>query len=94
MEKYDGKTSSRYAGKTVKIIAGEFKGEDYRVEDWQPLVYGKSWMNANGNPAALEYAVRSSIECIPTDNHVYYGKIGPYGKMIHASQIQEETPSA
>lgn len=67
------KEMSKLAGKTVKIVKGEFAGQEYRVEDWWDRVYGKSWMDSNGNPAALEYALRK----VPFDDEVLYGKIGP-----------------
>jgi hypothetical protein len=92
MEKYDGKPS-KYAGKKVKIISGKYKGADYVIEDWQPIVFGQSWFYCNGNPACLKYAMRAGMEDnLPTDNNVYYGKIGAFGEIIHASEI--EAPDA
>ena len=42
----------------------DMSGQDFIVEDWCENVLGRSWMHANGNPAALEYAIR----------HAAYGK--------------------
>ena len=74
---------------TVTIKEGEFKGEEYRVEDWWDKVSGHGWDSGvnRGNPACLEYMVRSIREEFPLDNEVLYGKIGPFGKLIHISQI-------
>lgn len=86
---------SPLAGKTVRlkdsvdhphIPAGE---RDYRVEDWWDCVDGRSWMDAVGNPAALIYAVRSVRAGLPIDNDVLYGKVGPFGHLIHVSEIVE-----
>lgn len=50
---------SKLAGKTVKIKDGTgIKASQFVVEDWFENVVGCSWLNANGNPAALQYAVR------------------------------------
>lgn len=59
----------KYAGETVKIKngvgkgfqVGDMSGMDFTIEDYCENVIGCSWMNANGNPAALEYAMRSGI---------------------------------
>jgi hypothetical protein len=80
---------SPLAGKTVKVVAGEFAGNDYRVEDWNDRVIGKSWMFADGNPACLMYAMRSALDRLPTDNEVLYGKIGSLGHLIHISEVQQ-----
>lgn len=87
-ETFDGKTNSIYAGKTVRIISGVFKGEEYRLENWQTLVTGKSWKDNLNNPAVLEYICRTMDETTPPDNNVYYGKIAGLGHLIHASQIE------
>lgn len=75
------------AGKVMKIAAGDFAGQDYRLEDWWDRIAGKSWMFCDGNPACLDYAMRS-ID-VPIDNEVVYGKIGMFGKLIHVSQLSE-----
>ena len=64
----------------------------YLVEDWWDHLTGESWMNANGNPAALKYAMRTGLSKIevPTDDEVLYGKIGIFGHLIHISEIDVE----
>lgn len=78
-----------HAGKLVKIKSGTLKGHDYHVEDYWDRVAGISWMNANGNPACLGYAIRSAKDNLPTDNNVLYGKIGALGHLVHTSEIGE-----
>jgi len=85
-----GREMSPHAGKTVKIradVAG-LGGKEYRVEDWWINVFGKSWMDANGNPAALQYAARSGFAGLPTDDEVLYGKVGSLGYLVHVSEIE------
>ena len=79
---------SEHAGKTVRIKSGKYAGEDYLVEDWWYRVGGGSWMSANGNPACMNYGVRSAFDQpIPTDDNVLYGKIDGYGCLIHISEL-------
>ena len=61
----------------------------FEIEDWQDRVFGQSWMDCAGNPAALGYAARSAVGGLPLDNNVVYGH-GPQGlgHMIHVSEIQ------
>ncbi len=82
---------SAYAGKVVRIKASapQLGGSEYRVEDWwDRLGYG-SWMHQNGNPACLNYAIRSGLAGLPTDDEVLYGKIGAFGHLVHVSEIEE-----
>lgn len=65
---------------------------EYRVEDWWDRVYGASWMDATGNPAALQYAVRSATDGLPIDNDVVYGKVGSFGHIIHTSELAQIVP--
>lgn len=74
-----------YAGKIVKIKA---TGEDYMVEDWCENVLGRSWMAADGNPAAMQYAIRAGVNNLPIDNDVLYGKVGCLGALYHISEIE------
>jgi hypothetical protein len=65
-------------------------GAEYRVEDWWDRVTGESWMNAVGNPAAIQYGARI-IGCqitIPVDDEVVYGKIGSYGHLVHDTELR------
>jgi len=72
-----------YAGKTVKLKTGE----EYRLEDWWDRGGQESWMFCDGNPACLNYALRAGLKHIPLDDEVVYGKIGPYGHLIHESEL-------
>ena len=65
-----------------------FGGSDYRVEDWWDRVAGKSWMDCNGNPACLIFAMRSGLAGLPTDDEVLYGKVGSFGHLVHISEIE------
>lgn len=81
------------AGQTVDIkIDGETL--ECRLEDWWDRVYGSSWMFADGNPAALKYAMRAGFAGLPVDNEVVYGKVGAFGHLIHVSEIVESLPTA
>ncbi len=82
---------SSLADKTVKIISGKYSGSEYRVEDWWDRLGQGSWMFAEGNPACLQYAIRSSglVDKLPLDNEVLYGKIGCFGHLIHISEVEE-----
>lgn len=83
------------AGKTVKINdtgkdatqSAVVPGAEYRVEDYWDKVTGKSWMNSDGNPAAMQYAMRSAIAGLPLDDEVVYGKIGAFGHLVHVSEL-------
>ena len=77
------------SNKYVQITAGQFAGQRYRIEDWWDRVAGRSWTVCDGNPACLEYAMRSADEKTPISDEVVYGKIGSFGKLIHVSQLGE-----
>lgn len=47
------------------------------------------WMVCEGNPACMKYAMRSAFSGLPTDNNVIYGKVGPFGHLVHESEIGE-----
>lgn len=82
------------ANKTVIINCkpdpDNLNGQKFLVEDWWIRVSGGSWMNANGNPTCLKYAMRSGLSGLPTDDLVIYGKVGHYGHLIHTSEIGKE----
>lgn len=61
----------------------------FLLEDWWDRVAGKSWMDCDGNAACMVYAMRSGFERMPVDNEVVYGKVGPYGHLIHVSELGE-----
>lgn len=79
------------AGQAVKIVEGvsEIGGQDFRIEDWWDRVAGKSWMFCDGNPACLDYAMRTGMQDrqVPLDNEVVYGKVGLSGKLVHVSEL-------
>lgn len=79
--------------KTVVLKSGAFKGESFWIEDWWFRVAGKSWMDCDGNPACLEYAMRSVADGDPLSNDVVYGKIGGLGKLIHIQHLPEQVPA-
>lgn len=65
-------------------------GDVYRIEDWWDQVFGGiSWMKADGNPAAMHYAIRSAMCGLPLDDEVVYGKVGSAGHLIHVSELGE-----
>ena len=76
------------AGQTVTVDIGNGP-QPYRIEDWWDRVSGGSWMNATGNPAALNYAMRSAGRT-PIDDEVVYGKAGSFGHLVHVTEIKEE----
>ena len=86
---------SELAGKTVKLakdVSDPFAGvqpagSDYCVEDYWINVAGKSWMFSDGNPAAMNYAIRSGIASLPIDDRVLYGKIQGLGFLVHESEL-------
>lgn len=79
------------AGQTVTVTA-ELSGtgpHDFLVEDWNDRLFGQSWMDMQGHPASLAYAVRSAIAGLPTDNEVVYGKVQGLGYLVHVSEIAD-----
>lgn len=86
--------SSPYAGMTVKINPGldtpygDLSGRDFAVEDYWENVYGCSWMESDGNPAALGYAARAGTKHLPMDNEVLYGKVGALGFLMHVTELE------
>jgi len=85
-------TQHELAGKTVELnLKNESDirtGDLYRIEDWWDHLTGGSWMDADGNPACLKYAMRTGFaDDIPLDNEVVYGKVGAFGHLIHVSEL-------
>ena len=74
------------AGKTVQLK----NGQSYTVEDWADRVLGRSVWMADGNPAAMKYAIRSAVEGHPIDNNLLYGKIGWIGEIVHVEELAEQ----
>lgn len=79
------------AGRTFEIDIKGIDGMYIRVEDWWDRVYGQSWMDADGNAAAMTYAIRTGLSRpdIPTDNEVVYGKVDSIGHLVHVSELGE-----
>jgi hypothetical protein len=65
-------------------------GASYRVEDWWDRVSGTSWTEASGNPAAMQYAIRTgcAVDPVPIDDEVLYGKIDGFGHLVHVTEIE------
>lgn len=81
------------AGKTVllkklKNDAHNIGCQEFRVEDLWINVYGCSWMEAIGNPAACFYAMRAGLNHLPNDDNVLYGKVGSFSYLIHETEIE------
>lgn len=73
--------------KTVEIKNGSLKGKKITIEGlWQDIV-GQSWMFSDGNSACLQYAIRASVDDLPIDDDVWYGKIGGLGYLVHESEV-------
>lgn len=87
---------TKLSGQTVLIKSGQFKGVKYRIEGLWKDVAGISWGSAEGNPACLEFALRTAFEQVSlsecTDSKVYYGKIGGLGKLMPECQLGEVVP--
>lgn len=85
-------TKSPLAGQKIKIKSetNELANLEILVEDWWDRVAGKSWMVCSGNPACLNYAMRTGMSNmnIPNDNEVVYGKINGLGYLVHTSELQ------
>lgn len=83
------------SGKTVELdfhpdTPRVFASLKYRVEDYWDRVYGKSWGDSVGNPAALKYALRAGAFGLPVDDEVVYGKIDGIGHLVHCSELGTE----
>lgn len=69
---------------------------EFRIEDWWDKLTGGSWKYADGNPAALKYALRIGLSDNPppADDEVVYGKIGAFGHIVHTSELGEVVTSS
>lgn len=91
----------KYAGKIVKTKSDvgvssfdeDLSNKEFRIEDWAENVFGCSWLDANGNPAALEYALRigfygenNNVNLFSED--VLYGKVGYFGHLFHVNKLE------
>lgn len=83
------------AGQEVELI-DEFDHRQYPdmdsfvIEDWWDHLTGGSWMNANGNPAAMVYGIRTGVASynVPIDDEVIYGHYKNMGVLVHKSEIK------
>lgn len=51
-----------------------------------------SWMISDGNPACLEYAIRTAVQQLKVpafDDKVVYGKVGGFGHLFHETELEE-----
>lgn len=72
----------------------DLDGEDFHLEDYWQNVAGMSWQQADGNPAAIMYALRSGRLGLPIDDEVVYGKVRGMGVLVHVSELATQTKSA
>lgn len=81
-----------HAGEILKIkeTVPKFGGMNFKAEDYWENVSGKSWMDSNGNAAAIFYAIRTGTQIfkVPVDDEVVYGKIGQMGYLFHVSELE------
>jgi len=87
------------AGQTVRLNVAvddpdHLNGQKYWIEDWWINVMGKSWQRCDGNIACMKYAMRNGLGGLPLDDEVVYGKVGPYGLLIHVSELGEVVEAA
>lgn len=86
--------AGRVVHATVRRIDGDSTTQ-LRVEDWWDRVSGGSWLTAEGNPAAMQYAFRAGFAGIaPDDEVVYCHDLGiGRGHLLHDSEIVSEVAS-
>lgn len=91
-------TQHPLAGQVVRINDDvvhpqfELAGGDFEIEDWWDRLMGKSWMDCNGNPACMIYALRAAD--LPIDDEVVYGKFHGLGVLLHVSELEpQEVPA-
>lgn len=72
----------------IQINRGIPAGSSVWIEDWWDRVYGESWMDSVGNPAAMLYGMRVGMEQLPLDDEVVYGKYEGLGLLIHVSELE------
>lgn len=86
------------AGKVVHATIRRIDGDattQLRVEDWWDRISGRSWLTADGNPAAMQYAFRAGFAGITLDDEVvycHYLNTG-IGQLVHDSEIVSEVAS-
>lgn len=99
IKRIKAKTMKAYehAGKKLRIKKGAGKsvtgelldGKEFVAEDYWINISGKTLWLCDGNPACLEYAIRTcDYRHIPIDDKVIYGKVGGYGHLFHESELE------
>lgn len=76
-----------YTRESKKIKSGKYKDQEITIEGLWHEITGKSWMDSDGNPACLIYAMRGAIDDLPNDDKVYYGKINGFGFLVHETEF-------
>lgn len=93
-------TKHEWAGLTLKFkkpFIDHFGNEhkDFHVEDLWYNFYNTNWfLNASqGNMACVNYMTRVMKDDLPRDEvrDVLYGKTGPFGNLVHASELEPPT---
>jgi len=64
---------------------------EIKIEGTDKEALGHSWMIADGNPAAMLFAMRSGLEGLAFDSQtqVYYGKIDGLGELVYESELEK-----
>ena len=85
-----GEASRKYAYEWMGMLPEE-KSIEIEIEGTDRAVLGKSWMDAVGNPCALQFAFRTGFDNInPPGETVYYGKsANGAGHLLCASELTE-----
>lgn len=55
-------------------------------------LWGKPWLEMAGNPAALQFGMRSVVEQpipLALKDEVYYGKVTGLGELVFLDELQE-----
>jgi len=75
----------------VRTDSDLIDGQEFVVEDWAENLWdGKTVMEMNGNPAAINYAFRAGIagmDPVEANKDVVYGKVGYLGYCVHNSEL-------
>ena len=85
------------AGQTVTLKVGDddpfhLNGQEYVIEDWWDHLTGGSWMHANGNPACINYAMRSGFGGLPLDNEVVYARMATLDTWSTSAKLMDNYP--
>jgi hypothetical protein len=83
----------------AEVLFGKFAGQTVDVEGTDHEVWGKSWAMMNGNPCALEFAIRSATtETLDLGESlrkpVYYCTLDRFGMLFAERQLKFTEPVA